>query len=466
MKQIITPIFVAVVLFCLLGIAGCKKLSSYDYPAGAATPYVIITNDNNFSTFKIAIDRAGLAGLLNSNDAYTIFAPNNAAFTAAGYPVAIIQTMPVADLAVIVKNHILNGKVDVKASPGQKTALSDKALTIQNAGGSTYVDGGDILNVNQVTTGGYLNVTSKLLLSKPTLIDVINTYNANAGASAQLTYLAAAITRASTGSTNFTALFSGTDPYTLFAPNNAAFIDAGYATIAAVQAAAPDVLGNKLKYQMLQGAKLTTAFDSVAVKAYDGTNIYFDIAKNSANATTWYANGINFGNTGGNLIANNGVMHLVGRFFPVPVSVTTLDRISSDANLSSFYALIQRASTADPKFNFAAVLSSPTSSYTVYAVNNVGLTAAGYPNVAAINAEQPSVLASILKLHMVAKRIHNISVTEGGGITSLAGTSLTINTSGGYKVKGPSNASSIPVITGNIVTTNGLLNIIGTLLKP
>ncbi|NNU34027.1 fasciclin domain-containing protein [Mucilaginibacter sp. S1162] len=390
-----------------------QKLKSYDYPPDSASPYELITNDNNFSIFKIAVDRAGLAGLLSSNDAYTVFAPNNTAFTNAGYPQTLIQTMPVADVITPVKNHIITGKLDATTITTPKATLSGRQISVQKIGTTYYIEGGDILNKNLKTTGGYLNTINRLIYSRPTILDVITAYNANFTVAAQqYTYLQAAITRASTGSTNFTALFTGTEPYTLFAPTNDAFITAGYATVAAVQAAAPDVLGNLLKYQMIQGAKLTSAFDSVVVKAYNGTNIYFDIAKSSANITSWYANGVVFGNAGGNLTANNGVVHAVGRFFPTPITTTTLDRINSDATLTMFAALIQRASTADPKFNFTSMLSG-ASSYTVYAVNNTGLIAAGYANVAAINAENPEKLAAILKLHIVAKRTNNINVAEG-----------------------------------------------------
>jgi uncharacterized surface protein with fasciclin (FAS1) repeats len=467
MKKITTKISIAIVLLCLIGLAGCKKLTSYDYPPDSVTPYVLITNDNNFSIFKIAVDRAGLAGLLSSNDAYTVFAPNNTAFTNAGYPQTLIQTLPLADVITLVKNHIIAGKLDATTITAPKATLSGRQISVQKIGTTYYVEGGDILNKNLKTTGGYLNTINRLIYSRPTILDVITAYNANFTVAAQqYTYLQAAITRASTGSTNFTALFTGTEPYTLFAPNNDAFITAGYATVAAVQAAAPDVLGNLLKYQIMQGTKLTSAFDSVAVKAYNGTNIYFDVTKSTANVTSWYANGVLFGNAGGNLTANNGVVHAVGRFFPTPITTTILDRINSDATLTMFAALIQRASTADPKLNFAAVLANPLSSSTVYAVNNAGLIAAGYANIAAINAESVEKLAAILKLHILPKRINNISIAEGGTVNTLSGTALTITTTTGYKVKGPSNPAAITVATGNIVTTNGVLNIIATLLMP
>jgi uncharacterized surface protein with fasciclin (FAS1) repeats len=118
-----------------------------------------------------------------------------------------------------------------------------------------------------------------------------------------------------------------------------------------------------------------------------------------------------------------------------------------------------------------------SSSYTVFAVNNAGLRTAGYANVAAINAEKATVLADILKLHLISKRLNNINIIENGTANTLLRIDNTSGTPlydaltftfmvGGYKVKGPSNVTSIPVITANIVTTNGLLNIIGSVLQP
>jgi len=444
MKKITKTILYAITAFIFINLASCKKLSSFDYPPATGSAFDIISADNNFSNFKYAVDKTGLGDLLKGKDEYTIFVPTNAAFINAGYPLATLQTMLSADVAIIVKNHIVAGKIDIKTLGNKQveTTLGGLVITVQNIGNLSYVNGGDILNVNQTISNGFLNTTNTVLVSKPTLTDAVN-------GNSQLTFLAAAIARASTGSTNFTNLLSGNTPYTLFAPSNNAFIDGGYASIAAINLVAPDVLGNILKYHLIAGTKFTTAFDSVPVIAYNGNPVYFDNTPRvvtlattiATNVSLWYANGINFGNnTPSNLVAANGVMHVIPRLLPTPVVTNTFDRIKADANLTMFLALIQKAGTADPVWNFAALLSDPAKSYTVFAVNNTGLTAAGYANVAAINAENPAVLAAILKLHMINKRLNNINIAD--------------------------NATSIPVTTPNVVTTNGLLNIIGTVLKP
>jgi len=476
MKKITKTILYAITAFVIINLAACKKLSSYDYPPSAGSALDLIGADNNFSYFKYAIDKTGLGDLLNGKDEYTVFAPTNAAFINAGYPLTTLQTMLSADVAIIVKNHIVAGKIDVNTlgNSQDEVTLSGLVITVQKIDILSYVNGGDILNVNQTTSNGFLNTTNTLMVSKATLNDAVKNY-INATGNSQLTFLAAAIIRASTGSTNFTNLLSGSTPYTLFAPNNGAFIDGGYASIAAINAAAPDVLGNILKYHLIAGSKFTTAFDSMPVIAYNGNPIYFNKTPRNVtptvtiatNVTLWYANGIIFGNSvPSNIRAANGVMHVVPRLLPTPVITNTLDRIKSDANLTMFLALIQRASTADTAWNFEALLSNPAKSYTVFAVNNTGLQAAGYANIAAINAETPAVLAAILKLHMINKRLNNINIPDNGAVYTLAGLNIRFLLTGGFKVQGPSNPTSIPVITANVVTTNGLLNIIGSVLKP
>ena len=80
-------------------------------------------------------------------------------------------------------------------------------------------------------------------------------------------------------------------------------------------------------------------------------------------------------------------------------------------------------------------------------------------------AENPLTLAAILKLHIIPKRINNINIADNGAVTTIAGTNITFLLTGGFKVQGPSNPTSIPVITPNVVTTTGLLNIIGGIIK-
>lgn len=450
----------------------CKKMSAYDYPPSIVSLYEIVNQDTyKFTLLKAAIDRAGLKDTLNATKELTLFAPSNVAFTAAGYTLAVINVTPKAVLANIIRNHILSGKFDAASFTGtaEKTAAGKQKVLIQKVGTAMYVDGGNLTNLDVKATNGVMQVIDKLLLTQASILDAVNT-NTN------LTYLAAAIIRASTGSVNFTQLL-GTGTYTLFAPSNAAFIDGGYATIAAINAANAETLVNLLKYHLLTTRKLVSDMDSLPQNSLATTPIYFDVIRN-AKATTIYANGIGFGGSTANLLAGSGVIHTIPRILPIPVTTNTLQRINSDPNLTFLSAAITMANQGTgATFDFAKLLSDPLASYTIFAPNNAAFQAVGYASIAAINAESTSVIIDMLKFHMLNKRMNNINLVENATYPTLFTTKdvttgivspsyITFLITGGFKVKGLSNATTIPVITGNVVTTNGLVNIIGTVLKP
>lgn len=463
--------------FCL-GISSCKKLVSYDMPPSSVSLYEIIKQDpNNFSYFRTIIDRAGLSDLYQ-NGQCTVFAPTTSAFLAAGYTMAAIQATSIDSLQRLVKNHVVAGKIDVRSisSKQELTALSGEKIIVQKIGNAIYVDGSDITNPwNQDATNGILNVINKLLVAKASILERVNTYSTST-TNASLSFLSAAITRASEGTTKFSQLLG--DPaadYTFFAPNNGAFIDAGYTTLAKITGTNPDTLAKILNYHLVQGRKLVSDLDSTPANAITGVPLYFDRIKPST-TTLSYVNGIAFGGGGtGNMLAGKGVIHVVSRFLPAPITTTTLDRIKSDTTLSYFNAAVTRASQGGD-MNYASMLSDAAASYTVFAVNNQGFRNAGYKNIDAVNNENPALLRTMLKFHLLNKRQNSINYIENGTAATLltvktaTGTSsptyITITKTGGYKVKGPSNTASATVNPGDVVTTNGILNVINNVLLP
>ena len=468
-----------VIIFCLISFAlsSCKKQSSVDYPPSVVSIYTIITEDAyNFSYFKYLVDRTGQAELLKTGN-YTVFVPTNGAFLAAGYNTPAMQLLSMDSLVMMVKNHVVEGKIDIQSlSSGQElTALSGDKILIQKTGDGIYVDGGNVTNANENASNGVVQVINKLLAKRISIMDRLNNY-ANTTSNSQFTFLTAALARASQGSTNFVSMLG--DPaasYTLFAPNNGAFIDGGYATLAAVTAAVPDTLGKLLKRHILTGKLLVPALDSSKSQtSLVNTSIYFDRLK-PGNTTYSYANGIGFYAGSADMFGgSNGVIHSVSRFIPAPIGMATLARIQSDTSLSFFNAALVKASQGG-EMDFVKMLSDAAGSYTVFAVNNTGFRSAGYSSITAVSNESATILSKMMKFHLLNKRINNINIAENGTVATLltvtnsgvsTALSLTFTFTGGFKVKGPSNTTTIPVATANIVTTNGLLNIIGAILTP
>ncbi len=70
-----------------------------------------ILDDPNFSILKAAVTKAGLLpAVSDKNTVFTVFAPNNEAFTRSGISAGVINALPAATVASIVQYHIIPGR--------------------------------------------------------------------------------------------------------------------------------------------------------------------------------------------------------------------------------------------------------------------------------------------------------------------------------------------------------------------
>lgn len=78
-----------------------KQMTIADYVASSA----------NYSSLKAALDRAGLTATLDASTSFTVFAPDNAAFSAFlednGF--ASLNDVPVGVLTEVLLNHVVVG---------------------------------------------------------------------------------------------------------------------------------------------------------------------------------------------------------------------------------------------------------------------------------------------------------------------------------------------------------------------
>ncbi len=455
----------------------CKKVSSFKYPPSSVSLYEMIAeDDNNFSFFKLAVDRSGLGAELSGGN-YTLLAPTNAVFSRAGFNAGMLQELSLDSLTLLVKNHIISGAMDETALTGTQelTALSGTKIPLQQLGNQTYIAGADITNGDNKATNGFMYVINTVLFKRKSIVERLRSYVA-ATTDAQFTYVLEALKRASAGGVDYLALLD--DPaaaYTFFAPNNGAFIDGGYPTLASVTAAPVNRMDELIKRHLVDGKKYTSGFDTLQpAMSRSGAPVYADRLKPGAN-TYNYFNSINAISGAANMEGGSSVIHTVNGFLPLATDQTTGERIAQDTSLTFFYAALQRGSEAG-ELNFVQMVADAAASYTVFAVNNNGFRSAGYPSIASINDQDPKVISDILRLHFLNKRVNNINIEENGKTPTLLyalnvnnemkPVNLTVSSAGGYKVKGDSNVNTIPVMSANIVTTNGLLNIIGEVLTP
>ena len=116
--------------------------------------------------------------------------------------------------------------------------------------------------------------------------------------------------RASQGSTNVAAVLSGAGPFTVFAPTNQAFINAGFTTIASINAADPNNLTAILTYHVI-GARVFSSdlLNNSMPATVNGGTVKITLTggpkvKGNSNAT-----GSNIILT--DILATNGVVHVI-----------------------------------------------------------------------------------------------------------------------------------------------------------
>ncbi|PWA11417.1 fasciclin domain-containing protein [Flavobacterium laiguense] len=202
----------------------------------------------NFSIFVDALKKTGLDITLGNPGSYTVFAPTNAAFTAAGYTSAAINALnplvpadatAIADLKLRLQNHVLGlgtRTSDLLATGYSKTFgfLKTSATSTSGANLSMFinkpatdvlVNGGAVNGGAKITTAdidasnGIMHVVDAVLLL-PTIVNQI-------AANPSLTSLLGLVKSTPQASVLATLnAATGAAPVSVYAPNNDAFATA------------------------------------------------------------------------------------------------------------------------------------------------------------------------------------------------------------------------------------------------
>lgn len=452
----ISPVIYSMI-FLALTCLGCQKEDVPGTPSMVSIYGITIDDNVNFGFLKSAINRAGLREKLAGPGAFQFFAPTNDAFIAAGYKdTSAIRNADPAVLANILNYHLTTASINLDTIHTGYTEIAaeneGRLILGRNEKGQLSINGADINRYNFKTTNGLFHVVNRLLIPPAGNIEQTVATNPN------LSFLAAAITRSSTGSTNIAQLLAGPS-ITFFAPTNAAFTSAGYASVAAIEAADPDVLAGILLYHILEGRRFSTDFKDTTITTMKESPVF--LARPATG--TSLVNGLGLTGINANVIASNGVIHIISKVLVSP-SKNIVETVSGTSSLSLLKAAIARASQSDN--NISALLSGSTV-YTLLAPNDAAFKAAGYANSAAVNNADPSVLASMLMYHIIKGRRFSLTFTSDvSSVQTLSGASLTISMVSGLKAGGPGNSTLATGSPIDVLATNGVLHIVNQTMKP
>lgn len=270
------------------GLNGCKKSA----PAKVVlTPLQnLINTDTTLSLFHQMLLQANETGLLNDNSV-TLLLPTNAAFRSAGYTNVTIDSLS----NYIADNLIRYLFITSRINPDSSTYNGYPTLAGYTVYGMTDSNQHILFNASQVT--GKDSVVGNALvyrLSSPLQVPV-DSLNDLLGADTNLTFLAEAFRR-----TNLFDSLLITGNYTLLAPVNNAFINAGYDSIGAIDSANINSLISLLEYHVAPGLYFTNTLaglsaiptlsnGSVTVSVQNGI-LHFSGGSNPVPATWLYGN--------------------------------------------------------------------------------------------------------------------------------------------------------------------------------
>ncbi|OAV43457.1 fasciclin domain-containing protein [Lewinella sp. 4G2] len=405
----------------------------------------IVESNGDFTSLAIALERTGLDATLDvANANVTVFAPNDAAFTAAGVDASSVD---VDALRNILLYHVISGDVQAaEFADGEFTVNSlnttgagGSALPIfaNNAGGSITVGGAADNSATVVTAdvqavNGTIHIIDDVLMP-PSIVD-------RAVRDGRFNTLVAAVTRA-----GLAGVLSGAGTFTVFAPTDDAFADAGID----LDDLSDEDLGNILKYHVLGATVPSSAIaagasfpSSINTTGPDGAALSL-LVNNTTDGIT--ING-NSNVVVADVSGNNGVVHAIDQVL-MPQSI--VDFVVNAPGLDSLAGAVVAAGLVE-------TLSSD-GPFTVFAPTNDAFAAID-STVATLSVQQ---LSSVLTYHVVgganvrSDALPAMATTVQGEDLNFSG--ATITTSSGQEV-----AISATDIQG----TNGVVHLVPTVLLP
>jgi uncharacterized surface protein with fasciclin (FAS1) repeats len=294
---------------------------------------------------------------------------------------------------------------------------------------------------------------------------VDNTIAGIASRANNLTLLVKALKKA-----NLVTTLSGNGPFTVFAPTDQAFIDAGF-TAAAIDALPDNDNGliQTLLNHVVSGAVLSTALvDQSYIKT---------LGKGSASTTNTLSmfvdktsgvklNGVSTVTTP-NIAATNGVIHVVDKVITLPTIVT---HAKANPLFSTLYAVVTSTTgTFGNQSAVATALTTNTTPLTVFAPTNAAFTAAttgtGFITGAAVTAAN---VTKVLQYHVTgAGNVLAASLTQGQSIPTITNPvqNLTIDLVGGAKISDTSPTKA-NIIATNVQCANGIIHAVDKVLQP
>ena len=416
--------------------------SSLPLNASAGPSDDIATNATNtgvHNSLVAALSHVGLVPTLQGTGPFTVFAPTDQAFSDAGIDLADYDTdAENASLADILLHHVYSGEVSSSAITdgmfatmlsGNKVQFSIDAMGSVNVGDAT-VTTADVLSSN-----GIIHVIDKVLIPP---VDIPST----AQSTTIHDSLVAAVIQADLLST-----LQGPGPFTLFAPTDQAFTDAGIDLPSLDNPAGKAALSNILQYHVVSGfVPAANVSDCMSADAVNGQPLAFTVDSNGVKVN-------DAGVTMADVLTSNGIIHVIDKVLTPTDAHNDIPRTAQCTGVHD--SLVAGVIQAE----LLATLQGP-GPFTVFAPTDQAFSDAGIDLATLNTPEGKATLSDILLYHVVSGEVPSANVTECMTANAVNGQPLSFTVNGSVMVNGAN------VTLADVLTSNGVIHVIDKVLTP
>jgi len=455
-----------------------------------------------------ALSHAGLVSALQADGPFTVFAPTDDAFAAAGIDLTTFDTDEEnATLSAILLYHVVSDSVaasDVVDGMSADT-LNGDALSFSVTDGTVMVNDATVTTADVMASNGIIHVIDKVLMPPADLVDIPTV----AQGTGIHTALVAAVVQAELLTT-----LQGEGPFTVFAPTDDAFTAAGIDLAALDTDEGKATLTDILLYHVVAGAVPSSAVtNGMSAQAVNGDDLSFTVGEgvmvNDANVVL------------ADVLASNGIIHVIDKVLMPPAEVTEADgeicynmathTIAAGASFAECMAYayyedfemngqtftgcyntvthtLTMLSQAEceaymwtPAVDIAMTAGATTihnslvaalaqaelvatlqgeGPFTVFAPTDDAFAAAGIDLAALDNDEGKALLADILLYHVVSGEVPSSAVIDGLVATAVNGDDLSFTVADGVMV------NDANVVLADVPASNGVIHVIDKVLMP
>jgi uncharacterized surface protein with fasciclin (FAS1) repeats len=487
---------------CLMTMPIAMADSNEDIPTNA-------TNTGVHDTLVDALVQANLVSTLQGDGPFTVFAPTDQAFADAGIDLSTYDTdEEIATLTDILLYHVYTAGAVYAAdvTDGLTVTMAngdDASFTV--TGGTVMIGDATVTTADVVASNGVIHVIDKVLMPPADLVDIA----AVAMSTGVHESLVAALVKADLVST-----LQGVGPFTVFAPTDQAFTDAGIDLDAFTTDEEIAALTDILLYHVYSGAVNAAAVtDGLTVQMVNGDYAQFTVTEGTVmieDATV----------TAADVMASNGVIHVIDKVLMPPVPYTGVGicynsathMIAAGASMEECgaYMYVENYSMNGQEFtgcyntvshsltdttqaicesymwtppvdiattamstgihtSLVAALSAAElvatlqgdGPFTVFAPTDQAFADAGIDLAAFTTDEEIATLTDILLYHVYSGSVNAASVTDGLTVAMVNGDDASFTVTGGNVMVGDAT-----VVLADVPASNGVIHVIDKVLMP